>query len=297
MEEHNYVAFRKERDLGAIITDTFKFIRLEWKPFFSYVFKIAIIPILLAVASVLYISYASSKAFSGIDVENLNTFNDENLFGNSVEIIVAVFLMMVFYLVAYVMVNIGSLYYIKSYIENKGQVNFEEIKQKVGEKFWAFVGLGILIGLIVFASMILCFFPAIYTGIVLSLASSILVFENKTVSNAIGDSFNFIKGHWWETFGISIVIGILVSILSYIFSIPVVIYQLIQGMSLLGTDDPTQMMGMFSDPVYLVLNVIANAGQFLFSSITLIATVLVYFDINEQKNASGTLNEIDGLGR
>jgi hypothetical protein len=297
MEEHNYVAFRKERDLGAIITDTFKFIRLEWKPFFSYVFKIAIIPILLAVASVLYISYASSKAFSGIDVENLNTFNDENLFGNSVEIIVAVFLMMVFYLVAYVMVNIGSLYYIKSYIENKGQVNFEEIKQKVGEKFWAFVGLGILIGLIVFASMILCFFPAIYTGIVLSLASSILVFENKTVSNAIGDSFNFIKGHWWETFGISIVIGILVSILSYIFSIPVVIYQLIQGMSLLGTDDPTQMMGMFSDPVYLVLNVIANAGQFLFSSITLIATVLVYFDINEQKNASGTLNQIDGLGR
>lgn len=297
MEEHNYVAFRKERDLGAIITDTFKFIRLEWKPFFSYVFKIAIIPILLAVASVLYISYASSKAFSGIDVENLNTINDENLFGNSVEIIVAVFLMMVFYLVAYVMVNIGSLYYIKSYIENNGQVNFEEIKQKVGEKFWAFVGLGILIGLIVFASMILCFFPAIYTGIVLSLASSILVFENKTVSNAIGDSFNFIKGHWWETFGISIVIGILVSILSYIFSIPVVIYQLIQGMSLLGTDDPTQMMGMFSDPVYLVLNVIANAGQFLFSSITLIATVLVYFDINEQKNASGTLNQIDGLGR
>ena len=297
MEEHNYVAFRKERDLGAIITDTFKFIRLEWKPFFIYVFKIAIIPILLAVASVLYISYASSKAFSGIDVENLNTINDENLFGNSVEIIVAVFLMMVFYLVAYVMVNIGSLYYIKSYIENNGQVNFEEIKQKVGEKFWAFVGLGILIGLIVFASMILCFFPAIYTGIVLSLASSILVFENKTVSNAIGDSFNFIKGHWWETFGISIVIGILVSILSYIFSIPVVIYQLIQGMSLLGTDDPTQMMGMFSDPVYLVLNVIANAGQFLFSSITLIATVLVYFDINEQKNASGTLNQIEGLGR
>ena len=294
MEEHSYVEFRKERDLGAIITDTFKFIRLEWKPFFSYVFKIAIIPILLAVASILYISYASSKAFSGID---LDTLNDANLFGNSVEIIVAVFLMLVFYLVAYVMVNIGSLYYIKSYIENNGQVNFDEIKQKVGEKFWAFVGLGILIALIVFVSMLLCFFPVIYTGIVLSLASSILVFENKTVSDAIGDSFNFIKGHWWETFGISIVIGILVSILSYIFSIPLVVYQLIQGMSLLGTDDPTQMMGMFSDPVYLVLNVIANAAQFLFSSITLIATVLVYFDINEQKNASGTLDQIADLGK
>ena len=297
MEAHNFVTFRKERDLGAIITDTFKFIRLEWKPFFSYILKIAIVPILLAVASVLYISYASSKAFSGIDFENLATVKDGSFYGDSVEIIVAVFLMLIFYLVAYVMINIGSLYYIKSYIENNGQVNFEEIKQKVGEKFWAFVGLGILIGLIVFVSMLLCFFPAIYTGIVLSLASSILVFENKSVLDAIGDSFNFIKGHWWETFGISIVIGILVSILGYIFSIPAVIYQLIQGMSLLGSDDPSQMMSMFSDPVYLVLNIIAKLGQFLFASITLIATVLIYFDINEQKNAAGTIDQINSLGR
>mgnify|MGYP005634918937 CR=1 FL=1 len=89
----------------------------------------------------------------------------------------------------------------------------------------------------------------------MSLASSILVFENKSVLDAIGDSFNFIKGHWWETFGISIVIGILVSILGYIFSIPAVIYQLIQGMSLLGSDDPSQMMSMLSDPIYLVLNI------------------------------------------
>ena len=297
MEAHNFVTFRKERDLGAIITDTFKFIRLEWKPFFSYILKIAIVPILLAVASVLYISFASTKIFSGIDVENLGTFNDGNLYGDSVEIIVAVFLMLIFYLVAYVMINIGSLYYIKSYIENNGQVNFEEIKQKVGEKFWAFVGLGILIGLIVFVSMLLCFFPAIYTGIVLSLASSILVFENKSVLDAIGDSFNFIKGHWWETFGISIVIGILVSILGYIFSIPAVIYQLIQGMSLLGSDDPSQMMSMLSDPIYLVLNIIANVGKSFFAIITLIATVLIYFDINEQKNAAGTIDQINSLGR
>ena len=121
--------------------------------------------------------------------------------------------------------------------------------------------------------------------------------KTKPFLDTIGDSFNFIKGHWWETFGISIVIGILVSILGYIFSIPAVIYQLIQGMSLLGSDDPSQMMSMFSDPVYLVLNIIAKLGQFLFASITLIATVLIYFDINEQKNAAGTIDQINSLGR
>jgi len=283
LEEHNFVTFRKERDLVAIITDTFKFIRLEWKPFFSYVLKIAIVPILLAITSFFYIFYSSTNVFLELNFENIGTFNNGNLFGESLEIIVAVFLMLIFYLVAYVMVNIGSLYYIKSYIENNGQVNFEEIKLKVKEKFWAFVGLGILIGLIVLASMILFFFPAIYTGIVLSLASSILVFENKTVLDTIVDSFNFIIGHWWDTFGISIAIGLLVLVLGYVVEIPAVVYQVIQGFSLFGSNDPSQMMSLFSDPVYLVLNILAKLGQILFASITLIATVFIYFDINEQK--------------
>ena len=297
MEENEYVVFRKERDLGAIITDTFKFIRLEWKPFFSYVFKIAIVPILLAVAAMLYYTYASSKMFSGIDFENPETMNSGNPFGNSGDLFVALFLMMIFYLVAYTIVNIGSLFYIKSYIENEGVVNFEEIKQKVREHFWAFIGLWLLIGIIVVISAFLCFFPAIYTGVVLSLASCLLVFQKKTVMDAIGDSFKFINGHWWETFGCIFVVGILVTVLGYIFSIPALIYQLIQGMSLLGTQDPTQMTGLFSDPIYLFLNILSSAGQFVFSSVTLIATVFIYFDINEQKNASGTFDEIDSLGR
>jgi len=57
------------------------------------------------------------------------------------------------------------------------------------------------------------------------------------------------------------------------------------------------MMSMLSDPIYLVLNIIVNVGKSFFAIITLIATVLIYFDINEQKNAAGTIDQINSLGR
>ena len=34
MENNSFIEFKKERDLGAIITDTFKFIRENWKEYF-----------------------------------------------------------------------------------------------------------------------------------------------------------------------------------------------------------------------------------------------------------------------
>ncbi len=39
---NDYVEFKKERDLGATITDAFRFIRLEWKPFFTTILKVII---------------------------------------------------------------------------------------------------------------------------------------------------------------------------------------------------------------------------------------------------------------
>ncbi len=294
MNKNTYVEFKRKRDLGAIITDTFKFIRLEEKPFFTMVFKTAIVPILLAIAALLYYSYAASGTFTGIDFQNPGS--NVNPFGNSGDLFLSIFLLFVFYIIAYAIINVAALYYIKSYIDNKGHVEYSYVRQKVKEKFWSFVGLGILIGIIVGISAFFCFFPAIYTGVVLSLATSIFVFQEKTVMDAISDSFSFIKNHWWETFGILLVVAILVTVLGYIFSIPVIIYELIQGFSILKNQDPTEVFNLFSDPIYLLFTVISYLGNFLFYSVTLISTVLIYFDINEQKNHSGTFEKIDDLG-
>ncbi|MGG6232102.1 hypothetical protein [Tenacibaculum sp. SDUM215027] len=279
-----YIEFKRERDLGSIISDAFKFIRLEGKPFFLTILKVSVIPIVIAVASMIYYMMSMSSIIS----------EDASAVAGMMG---AVFIMIIAYLVAIVFINLAGMYYIKSYIDNKGVVRQDDVVANTKAKFWSFTGFGILAGLILTASIMLCFLPVFYTWPVLSLGASILVFENETASGAVSKCFYFVSGYFWETFGVVFVVSILVSILGYVFQIPAMIYQIISMGIGSGSDDPAQIFGFFSDPIYLILNVISIAGQLLFYSITLITNVLLYFDINERKNLTGTIERIDSIGQ
>ncbi|KAB1153635.1 hypothetical protein F7018_16335 [Tenacibaculum aiptasiae] len=290
-----YIEFKKERDLGSIITDAFKFIRLEGKPFFKTIMKVSIIPILLAIASLIFYMYSASSMFSGLDLETHS--NPTPNLGFAGGMFLSAILMSIFYLIALVYVNLAGMYYIKSYIDNEGVVKEDYIKEEIKSKFWSFTGMLFLMGIIFVVSAMLCFFPIFYTIPVLSLTASIFVYENVSATDAVGKSFNFINGHFWETLGVVIVVGLLVMVLGYIFQIPAAIYQLIQVGIGIRDQDPTQIFNIFMDPIFLILTIVAYIGRFFFYSITLITNVFIYFDINEQKNLTGTIEKIDGLGQ
>lgn len=280
-----YIEFKKERDLGSIISDAFKFIRLEGKEFFLIITKLAWIPVIIAAFAMFYYMFSIS------DLMN------EGGVGAGVSMMISVFILLIAYLIAYVFINLAGMYYIKSYIDNKGKVSFDEVKNNTHQKFWSFTGFGFLAFLILIASMLLCFFPVFYTMTALSLGASILVFENVSATEAISKCFNFISGHFWETFGVVIVVGILIGVLGYVFQIPALIYQIISMGLTAGSDDPTQVLGFFRDPIYWILNLVAIVGKLMLYSITLVTNVFIYFDINEQKNLTGTIEKIDSLGQ
>ncbi len=279
-----YIEFKRERDLGSIITDAFKFIRLEGKQFFLTILKVAAIPILIAVVAMIYYM---------ISMQSLVSQDTNGVIG----MFSSALIMMVAYLVAIVFINLAGMYYIKSYIDNNGIVNQEEIKRNTKERFWSFTGFGVLAALILFASIMLCVFPMFYTWTVLSLGASILVFENESATSTIGKCFSFISGHFWETFGVIFVVGLLIGVLGYIFKIPAIVYQFVQMGIGINNEDPTAVFNLFSDPIYLLLNLISIVGQLMFYAITLITNVFIYFDINEQKNLTGTIEKIDSLGQ
>lgn len=293
MEQTKFVQFKKERDLGAIITDSFQFLRYEWKPFFTTIIKISLIPIILAVLSIVFFSFSFSQIFD-------NAFYDNTTYQSSLDftmVFTSLGLVMLFYLIAYVMITASAMYYIKSYIENNGTIDYNYISEMTKQKFWPFVGLFIMMFFIILVGALFCFLPAIYFGVVLSLASSILVFVDKNPVDAIGESFNVISGHWWETFGVILVVGILVGIMGYISQIPSTIYQLVKMGISVGQDDPTAVFSLFKDPIYLLLIGFSYIIRFLLYTITLITYAFIYFDINEQKNSSGSLELIDTIGK
>lgn len=292
MYNNNYVEFKKERDLGAIISDTFKFLRLEWKPFFGTILKTSFLPIMIAIGGMVFYMYSFPNILGSLVSLDDGIYNEPN-FGS---LFTTMAFVGVFFLIAYVIMIITALYYIKSYIDNNGRVDFTMVQDAVKEKFWSFAGLYILVGLIMMASAMLCFFPIIYTGIVLSLAAPIMVFNNLDVGDTIGYSFKFVNGHWWETFGVMLVVGIITTIIGYIFSIPAVIYFFIKMGTVITANDPTAMTDAFKDPIYLALNGVSYIGQFILYGVTLVSNVFIYFDIAEQKYGTGTQEKIDNLG-
>lgn len=295
MENNSYIEFKKERDLGAIINDTFKFIRENWKEYFTAIIKIAGPFILVGAIVMVYFMGSFSGMFS--EMQGVNNDDPSAVFGILGSMFGLLGVLMLVGVLIYVMISVTSLYYIKSYINNKGNVDFNEIKTNTYKNIWKFLGLGILVVIMILFGAMLCYLPGIYLAIVLSLTTSIMVFENKSIGDTISHSFNLIKGQWWNTFGVMVVVGILVSLLGYIFSVPAFIYQVIKMGTMMGEQDPTEVFNLFKDPIYVALNVLSYIGKYIFSSITLIASVFIYYDLNEQKNLTGTIEKIDSLGQ
>jgi hypothetical protein len=290
MNNQSFINFKRQRDLGAIFSDTFQFLSEEWKPFFGTILKIAIIPILIAICAVVYYTIAS-VSFLG-DFSAVTNYDVFNL--NFADFIFPILAFMFSYLIAYALITVVALSYIKSYIANKGVVNYQEIQNVSKEKFWPYVGLFFLVGLIVAVGAIFCFLPGIYLGVVLSLSFCLVIFQNKGVFDAVNDSFSFMKNHWWETFGILLVVQIIIIVVGFLVDLPISLYQTADMTSLLSEQDSAELLSAFSDPIYLLLISVSYFVKFMLYIVSNIVSVFIYYDIKEQKNPSSDL--IDEIG-
>lgn len=290
MENYSFIEFKKERDLGAIINDTFKFIRENWKEYFLTVLKIVGPFLIVALGVMVFYLFTMSDLFTNQAAISSNPFNFLGTLFSWIFVIIFV------YVLLYTLLSMASLYFIKSYIDNNGKADFNEVKTNLISGIWRFIGLGMLISLVTILGMVFCYLPGFYLGTVLSLATSIMVFENKSVGDTFSHCFVLIKGQWWNTFGVLIVVWFLTFILGQAFSIPALIYQMIEMGTMAESEDPIGIFSIFKDPIYLALNIGSYIFQFILYAIPLISTVFIYFDLNEQKNHSGTYELIDSIG-
>ncbi|PKP26349.1 MAG: hypothetical protein CVU03_03725 [Bacteroidetes bacterium HGW-Bacteroidetes-2] len=283
-----FLQFKKQRDLGDILTDTFKFIRLEGKSLFILILKICGPALLVILLSFIYYAQSTMSSFGTVFSNNTNF----NIF--STDVILSIILMLISMMIYYALLQSTVLSYIKIYIENKGIVSEQQVRDGVKNSFWNVLGLSFLVGLLLVVGFAFCGFPGIYLGVVLAITYSIAIFEKKDVTDTIGYSFKLIKGEWWNTFATFFVVIILFYIILVIFQIPQYIYFFSKSFTS-GEDfsaDPAQVF----DWVYIALNSIAMIAQYLLYTILVIASSLVYFNLNEKKNFSGTIETIDAIG-
>lgn len=283
---NNFVQFKKQREIGEILADTFAFIRLEFRGLFTALMRNAGIPFLFLLAGTGY--YTAMSA-------NINIFTMGGLGALGGDLLIAFAFLLITTLLFYGFMFGSVLNYIKSYINHSGAADQEEVRSGVRDNLGGLVLATITLGFMLFVGIMLCVIPGIYLYATLSTVYAILVFENKGSIDSISDSFNLIKGEWWTTFATLIVVNIIVWLISLVFQLPTFVYAVIKAMTQSEKLSGGDMSGMF-DWIYVTLNVVGSGVSYIMNTIVVIATAFIYFNLNERKNQTGTLEQIESIG-
>jgi Membrane domain of glycerophosphoryl diester phosphodiesterase len=136
----------------------------------------------------------------------------------------------------------------------------------------AVLWVSILVGLAVIGGVVLLFVGSIWLGIAFSLALPALLLEDKKGSEALGRSYNLIKGRWWRSFGLLMAGYILASVIAGI------VQGILAALMFVAVGDDSVMSVILSSLAGL-------AGQVITTPFIAALTVVLYFDLRVRKEA------------
>lgn len=101
----------------------------------------------------------------------------------------------------------------------------EEVKIKesylIGKnRFWRYIGVNILSGLIVFLGLLFFVIPGIIFSIWLAFVEYALVLENKKVIECLKRSRELVRGNWWSIFWRFLIIGLVFTMFAIVLAVP-----------------------------------------------------------------------------
>jgi hypothetical protein len=144
-------------------------------------------------------------------------------------------------------------------------------------------GSGVAAVLLVIVLLLGGLFLGLWFGVKLSLVPSILVLERLTLGKAMGRSWSLTRGYFWRTFGIEILVWVMLSIASQIIQSPVSIIVLVVG----GLGHPTGTSTAALVSTLSVGQVVTTLVGELVAAITGIiqtaSTALIYIDLRMRK--------------
>ena len=315
MEDVKIIEFQRTRDFSNKLNATFTFVRQNFKSLFRSMLYIAGPPVL--VASLLLSSFMGDffKTIigAGRDPEALQNFF------LTINFWIQLALMFVFMVVSYVAVIATTNNYMILYAEKRSNnIDVNDVWIRVRETLGMYFATTLLFGLLtivvyvfmlipvlmlgnisgflIFFGVIFLVVGAFYLLIGASLVYPIRAFEKKGFFESIIRSFYLIRSKWWSTFGLLMILSLLVGIISYVFSIPA---SILQGVSMLHEVKPDSFNGPSGviETIIFTLNSLAYITQLLLYLLPNVGLTFQYFNLVEMKEAKGLMGQINTLGQ
>lgn len=308
------VILNKKRDFSDVINATFSFITQEIKVYGKMLLYYAGIPVLAA--SILG-AYFSGTELSTMFLK-LETGSDYQLGLDYQLKVIGVNLLNA---MVYVLLSGLSYAYLVTYKEN-GAGGFElqdvwsRFKKGIGTMILFAVIISIIAGVVIAvasllvvlgtifgspalsvvvgipaALFLLCVF--IYFLVTLSPAGMIIYDESPDFSNIFTRCFELIKGSWWQTFGIIFILGIIYSMVSSLFSIPVLVSSILEGIAY--SSSPEVVASQSKSFAFVLTALISTLGGNAIYPILAIGCGIQYFNLKEKRENLDLLGRIEEI--
>jgi hypothetical protein len=316
MTTFNVIEFHRTRDFSRKLNATFEFIKQNFKPLSKSILLIAGPPIL--VASVIMGSFMSDfNVFSR--TASAGQITDVESYFTSVTFWLEIVLMVIFYTVASVM-NIATVNnYLLLYGEKRSNtIEVSEVWARVRATFWMYFRSVFLFMLLLVATYIVLMIPmlvlvaispflmffgvlfllvaVIYLIFAASLTFIIRAYENNGFFEAVVRSFKLVKDKWWSTFGLLMILYLIMAVASYIFIFP---WYVISGISMFHSlstntiEEPSSSWQLVTTVVFAMYYLV----QMVLAALPNIGIAFQYFNLVEMKEAKGLLTQIETLGQ
>lgn len=313
MQTSRLIDYHLTRDFGTKISVTFEFLRQNFNSLGKSLLLIAGPPIL--VASLFMGSFMGDMFEMAFNAGRMGdpTIMQSYMVGFFAQFIV----MMIAYAAAYIAALATINCYILLYEQKKtSRISPGEVWAAVRARLGMYIGTVILylIAIMVtsfvavfIAGMVMTFSQALgvlliialmvgffYVVIATSLIYIVRTYEERDFFDAIGRSINLVRGKWWSTFGLILVLGLIASVISYIFFIPGYIITIVS--TLHNVSQPEQAMQNTSTVAVVFFGLYYASAIFL-QSITQVGVAFQYFNLVERKEATGLMEKIDSIGQ
>ncbi len=283
--QNEKIKLNKRRDFGETLSTTFEFIGQNFKGLFKlWLYVVAPIALLTAITS----SLAQTQMFRGVNAIENNPYIESDPFGALGGVFTPTYFLSLFLsVVAYGVLIAAINQYLKAYHESETtEVQFANIWRGFPIKVLWVLGATILIYMVVFFACLFLVIPGIYLGVVLSIVYPIYFFERKSLGDAFKRCFELMSGNWWASFGLLIVVGLIVGMISGFLGM---MGGLSMGISAAFVmEEPTLMMSIWTAVVTFVSSIL--------NMVVVIAIVIWYFSLVEQKEGSSVMEKIDQIG-
>lgn len=276
MNQMSKLTLPRPRDFGDLITDSFGYVRDHYKSLGKSVLYF-VVPI-IAVSSLFFGQYMQQIASIQADPTSLDNISSmfTSLGGSGI-----------FGMLASAAMSVVVFNHMALVAESdRNNVTVHQIWERFKTDIWAIIAISILTFIFTFLGMIAFIVPGLYLAIKFTLIPAVYVKERIGIRDAFSRSWHLTTNFWWFTFGLIIVMGFLVSFMSYFLAIPIML---------------TSMFVEFAggeagvDTVITLIYGTAVLLGYIFYALLYISIGLHYFNLVERKEGNTMKQRIDQI--